>query len=643
MNRKGNKPVQQAAAKICPFHPKTPAIESYKSVSYMTIPQHSHARRQTSLLLVWLLGVLLPLYAQLQLKVQAPSQVSANQQYFQVRYTIQSDDASNFREPATSDFELLAAPGVSTYSNTINVNGRVSSSSSTTFTLTYRAKKKGKFTLPAASVQVGGKTIRSGAVTITVDGTPSSAPSAGGGASTPQPSGGQTAGSFSDKDLYVRASLDRTTVYEQEAVLLTYKFFAAPHVGLNNISLAEKPDFKGIVSQEIPIREIQPTREQIGGRTMITGVMQQYLLFPNQAGEVTVPSVTFDCQVIQQTAVEDMIDAFFNGGGRVGRTIKRTVQPMTFQVKALPQPQPADFAGGVGEFTIKGELVTPQPRANDVCTYRLTVSGKGNLRMLIAPTLPVPDGFDTFTPKTTDKTQLTASGITGEMVYEYTFVPRSMGPVTLPGISFSYFDVATQTYKTLRTEEIKMNVAKGTKSDEEYERERQNRASDIRDIHPSPEDGHTADGFWQSLSLRTILSFYLLLPLLYIGVTRALRRYQMGGASTAQGRSRKASRRARQQLKAAGDLLQKGEERTFYAAMLKALHGFLADKYGIALSEMTHERIEQALQAHATEEQRQRFMALIDTCEMAQYAPVGDAAHKEEAYRQALELMESIS
>ena len=643
MNRKGNKPVQQAAAKICPFHPKTPAIESYKPVSYMITSDHSHAHRKSSLLVLWLLGALLPLYAQLQLKVQAPSLVSANQQYFQVRYTIQSDDASNFREPVTSDFELLAAPGVSTYSNTINVNGRVSSSSSTTYTLTYRAKKKGKFTLPAASVQVGGKTIRSRAVTITVDGTPSSAPSAGGGASTPQPSGGQTAGSFSDKDLYVRASLDRTTVYEQEAVLLTYKFFAAPHVGLNNISLAEKPDFKGIVSQEIPIREIQPTREQIGGRTMITGVMQQYLLFPNQAGEVTVPSVTFDCQVIQQTAMEDMIDAFFNGGGRVGRTIKRTVQPMTFQVKALPQPQPADFAGGVGEFTIKGELVTPQPRANDVCTYRLTVSGKGNLRMLIAPTLPVPDGFDTFTPKTTDKTQLTASGITGEMVYEYTFVPRSMGPVTLPGISFSYFDVATQTYKTLRTEEIKMNVAKGTKSDEEYERERQNRASDIRDIHPAPEDGHTADGFWQSLSLRTIISFYLLLPLLYIGVTRALRRYQMGSASTAQGRSRKASRRARQQLKAAGDLLQKGEERTFYAAMLKALHGFLADKYGIALSEMTHERIEQALQAHATEEQRQQFMALIDTCEMAQYAPVGDAAHKEEAYRHALELMESIS
>ena len=136
MNRKGNKPVQQTAANICPFHPKTPASESYKSVSYMTIPQHSHARRQTSLLLVWLLGMLLPLYAQLQLQVQAPSHISANQQYFQVRYTIQSDDASNFREPATSDFELLAAPGVSTYSNTINVKGRVSSSSSTTYTLT---------------------------------------------------------------------------------------------------------------------------------------------------------------------------------------------------------------------------------------------------------------------------------------------------------------------------------------------------------------------------------------------------------------------------------------------------------------------------------------------------------------------------
>lgn len=608
----------------------------------MTIPQHSHARRQSSLLLVWLLGMLLPLYAQLQLKVQAPSQVSVNQQYFQVRYTIQTDDASNFREPTTGDFELVAAPGVSTYSNTSIVNGHVSSSSATTFTLTYRAKKNGKFTLPAASVQVGGKTIRSAAVTISVNGTANSAPSAGGGASSQQSAGGQTAASLSDKDLYVRASLDRTTVYEQEAVLLTYKFFAAPHVGLNNVSLAAKPDFKGIVSQEIPIREIQPVREQIGGRTMITGVMQQYLLFPNQAGEVTIPSITFDCQVIQQTAMEDMIDAFFNGGGRVGRTLKRSVPPMTFQVKALPKPQPADFAGGVGEFTIKGELITPQPKANEVCTYRLTVSGKGNLRMLIAPNLPVPDGFDTFTPKTTDKTQLTIDGITGEMIYEYTFVPRNVGPATLPGISFAYFDVPTQSYKTLRTDEIRMNVAKGTKSDEEYERERQNRASDIRDIHPASADGATASSFWESLSLRSILTFYLLLPLLYIGVTRALSHYRTGGATSAQGRSRKASRRARQQLKAAGNLLQKGDERAFYAALLNALHGFLADKYGIALSEMTHERIEQVLQQHTSEEQCQQFMSIIDTCEMAQYAPVGDAAHKEETYRQALELLDSI-
>lgn len=198
----------------------------------------------------------------------------------------------------------------------------------------------------------------------------------------------QRAGSrVSERDLFIDVTPSRTRVKEQEAVLLTYRVHARAGVGLSNTMLANKPDFKNLISHEIPLpgNQIQTTIEQRGGLTYRTGVILQYVVFPQIAGEVKIPSITFDCSVEQEAPNMSLIDAFFNGGGRIGVQVKRKVSELTISVDKLPEPRPADFAGGVGHMTMEGSLTNPQIRTNDVATYRIRIKGIGNLKLLTAP------------------------------------------------------------------------------------------------------------------------------------------------------------------------------------------------------------------------------------------------------------------
>lgn len=212
---------------------------------------------------------------------------------------------------------------------------------------------------------------------------------------------------MTQRDLFIDVTPNRTRIREQEAVLLTYRIHVRAGVALSNTSLTQKPDFKGLISQEIPLpgNQIQTTIEHRGGATYRTGTILQYVVFPQKAGRITIPSITFDCAVLQQDHTMDLADAFFNGGGTVGVQVRRKVPEITLQVDALPQPKPANFSGAVGKFNLQGKLLTPNVRTNDVATYRITLNGLGNMKLISAPTVNFPKDFDTYDPKTNEKQQ----------------------------------------------------------------------------------------------------------------------------------------------------------------------------------------------------------------------------------------------
>ena len=48
----------------------------------------------------------------------------------------------------------------------------------------------------------------------------------------------------------------------------------------------------------------------------------------------------------------------------------------------------------------------------------------------------------------------------GSKVIEYLAIPRHAGEFTIPSIEFTYFDLKTQSYKTLKSEPYNLHVAK---------------------------------------------------------------------------------------------------------------------------------------------------------------------------------------
>ena len=146
----------------------------------------------------------------------APKSVAVNQQ-FRLTYVVNSGDVSEPSIPDIEGFEILVGPSSSRQTSMRNINGKVTHSSSVTFTYILMATREGEFTLPAATISVNGKKITSNSLKIKVFPGDDSSSSSTGQQSNQRSSSVQHRAStdISKDDLFVLATLNKTNVYEQ--------------------------------------------------------------------------------------------------------------------------------------------------------------------------------------------------------------------------------------------------------------------------------------------------------------------------------------------------------------------------------------------------------------------------------------------
>lgn len=169
--------------------------------------------------------VVLPLEAQT-IRVNAPSQVKKGEN-FRVEYYVPTQNVSAFKlGDIPSGLELIAGPSESRQSSYQYINGKSSSSSSITYTIILNANKNGKFTVSPFRVTISGRTIASSSATINVSGVSK------GGNGAPamhnyydNNSQGFQGNGIGKKELFIKVSANKSTVYEQEPILLTYKVY----------------------------------------------------------------------------------------------------------------------------------------------------------------------------------------------------------------------------------------------------------------------------------------------------------------------------------------------------------------------------------------------------------------------------------
>lgn len=576
----------------------------------------------------------------------APDAVAVGDQ-FRLSYTVTTQQVRDFRAPSIKGFDVLMGPSRSQQSSMQIINGKTTSTSSITFTYILMATAEGDFTIPGATITANGNQLVSNSVKIKVlpaDQAAESSSGNGGGRSGGSTSRASSGTSVSNTDLFITATASKTTVYEQEAFLLTYKIYTL--VDLRMFDNVKLPDFKGFHSQEVELpNDRRWGLEHYKGRNYQTTVYRQFVLFPQQSGKLTIDAARFDAVIDKATGVSDPFEAFFNGGANVVQVKKSIVTPqLTIDVKALPAGKPMDFTGGVGEFNITSSINSTNVKTNDAVTVKLVISGTGNLKLLSNPEVKFPEDFEVYDPKVDNKFRLTNAGLSGSKVIEYLAIPRSAGTYKIPAVTFSYFDVNSRSYKTLTTEEYELHVEKGEGNANQTIANFTNKEDlkvlneDIRfikqnDVVLSPKGVF----FFGSL---TCYLFYLIPGIAFIVFFVMYRKQIAANSNIAKMRTKKANKVAVKRMKLAGKLLEENKKDTFYDEVLKALWGYISDKLSIPVSRLSKDNIEEELRNYGVDDALiKEFLDVLNNCEFARFAPGDDNQAMDKIYSASLEVI----
>lgn len=577
---------------------------------------------------------------------QAPKSVVVNQQF---RLTFKVNRA-NVKEPVIpeiTDFSILTGPHSSTQRNWQSINGKMESSESVTFTYILLAEKEGEFRIPAASIMVDGKKYNSNPLRVKVlPPDQNSSPQNQGGGSNAQMQRSSTSTNISDDDLFVRATLSMAKVYEQEAVLLTYKVYST--VNLTNLS-NPTPDLKGFHIQEVQLpREKQFELEHYNGRNYQTIVWRQFVLFPQHSGVLEIPSLTFESVVaVQSRRNLDPFEMMFNGGPAYVEVKKNlTSNTLSLDVKKLPSGKPSGFSGGVGQFNLSSTISAQDVKTNEEITLRVKVDGIGNMKLVGTPVMDFPSEFEVYDPIINNKFNLKTNGFAGEKVFEYVITPRASGVYVIPPARFVYFDPLSDSYKTVEGTSYTIEVEKGKEQvapTATYIGKEASKvlASDIRHIKLGVKEGSKAKAdFYASTTYYLLYFIPLLLFVVYVAVHR---KRVIENANISLVRTKKANKVAVKRLKVAKTLLKQNRINEFYDEILKTLWGYMSDKMNIPLSLLSKDNVAAELEKRGADASLvEKLHTVLNEAEFARYAPGDASATMDKVYEMSMNVIDKM-
>lgn len=569
-------------------------------------------------------------------------------QRFNLTFTLNNAESDNVQLPleSLSDFTILYGPQQSTSQSFQSINGQVTRNSATTYTYVLMPKKEGSYTISSAKATVGDKIVRSNALVIKVIKGEANA-----NQNAQQAQSSSNGMKINDDDLFIRTELSKTKMYEQEQFIATTKVYY--RVGLRGFDDYKLPEYKGFISQEIEVPEAKrQSKENVNGKVYNTYILKQCVLIPQKSGaqELEKGNIT----AVVQVRVQGGGGGFFGDMFASYRELKKnlTIPGVKINVQELPKNgKPADFSGAVGSFSMNTSI-TPEDgyKTNDAITIKVKINGSGNLKYAKDPKITFPTDFELYDPKVTAKIKASDAGLNGTKEIEYLAIARYPGEYIIPSAEFSYFDIKSKTYKTLKTPEYKINVEKGAETSDNQtvvsnftnkESIKYIGTNDIRFINTKDLTTYPKDDY-----LFGSLAFYLwfIIPLaLFIIAYLFLRKLAEENSNMVLVRKKKANKQALKRLAKAKSFLDQDDLKSFYDETIKAITGFVGDKFNIPLAQQNKEAMEEILKGKGLKEETiVNFSAILDTCQFARFAPTAVKGSPSDIYNDAIALINSI-
>lgn len=506
----------------------------------------------------------------------------------QVQLTFTQKNVSRRVEgPKIDGLKLLYGP--STSNSTSIYNG--SRSTEVSYTFTYQVLSKKSVQIPSFEIDGTAGPLQSKPFVLRV---------VERGA---KPSGGKS-GNLGNLACIIEASKNK--VYIGEPIVVSFKIFnRATNLDVRKFNIPETP---GFWKEEIDIPDPRWEPQVVSGQRYNVATVKKLVLFPQKTGKLLIDG--FDLVGYMRTS-------FFDG-----KNVTANADPITIDVKPLPEPIPADFLGAFSQLKVTPKQTGNSCSTNEAITYDLTFSGQGNIKFVQEPPLTWPGEFEVFDPEVIDRITVNSQGESGSRTFRYVVIPRAPGNYDLPVPGGSWFNTKTRNYATLNASPLKLTVS--TSATEASGQVNYNSKTDVQVLN---QDIHFIQSEWNGPCLPRnrwdnrgqLASGLLAIGPLLLGLSFAVRRRRdEDEKNPLTARKRRAKTTVRHELNEAKKQLEMPER--FYPALGSGLESYLMAKLQWNASQLTRSALDEALEIHVPS-LREKWKVLLDDLDIARYAP----------------------
>lgn len=540
---------------------------------------------------------------------------------FQISFSA-NGDIDRFRAPSFNGLRILSGPNQSSSSSVQMINGQFSQSKTISYNYYATALNEGSLEIGSASAKVDGKDVKSNPIKLSV------------GKANPKSENNVL--DLSDK-VFIKSHINKTKLYQGEQLVVSYKLYSK--INLANIDIKALPELNGFWKEEVETSS-RPTVKAIDGVNYNVWEISRMIVIPQRSGflEIDPMQATITVQVKNNRKRNDPFRdpfGFFDSY----QNIDEHLQSSNRKIEVLPLPKPpVNFSGAVGKFKLDASVDKKEGKTNEAISYKLTLSGSGNLPLIDKIPIEFPNDFEAYDPQLTDKSFTSKSGISGKRIFEHLLIPRYQGTYTIPAVDFIYFNTKNKKYETLQTISFDIKVSKGKSDEGNYRPAEELQESTNNRLH-----GIKKTASWQKKdSFDLVSSWWYLIVVLFpiIGVIAFIIHQKLEEKSNADPVSRKyrkSLKKAQKRLKKAYILLKKGEKELFFEEIEKSLWLYFADKFNVDIAILSKDSIYSHFKKNGVQNKTtELFTQIINDCEFCRFAPSSlNANRMHEVYEKA--------
>lgn len=542
---------------------------------------------------------------------------------------VMNQDGDNFRPPSFQGFRVVGGPNQSVSNSWIN--GKRSYSKTYSYFLS--PQTRGNIKIGQATIEIEGQSYKTLPLEVLVT------------AAVSVPKDGNNADYVASENVHLVAEVSNANPYLNEAITVVYKMYVSHDVSITSSwREIDTPKYADFWSQNIDSQGNYKIYDgKYNGEDYRYVILRTTVLYPQKTGKLNIEPLTLDVPIDVPGSRRDLF------GRRLTTRVNKTISAGNRSINVKPLPlngKPDNFAGAVGDFKFEVSTNKVTLDANEAFEFQTKVTGNGNLKLFDLPSTKLPSSLEVYEPEHEEKVRTTSSGMSGSIIETYTVVPQYKGNYPIRPLTFSFFDPKTETYKTITSQEIIINVENGpvtANKEETTTNDKQAKTAVLSkdqfkyiklnaDLEPMNQGSFFKSPlFWSLLGAP-----FLLIPLFIIGGKKRRQRL----ADVEGNKLRKADRLARKYLSEAKKNI--GDQVIFYESLERALHNYLKAKLNIETSDFSKEGISGLLIERGVHTDKVgAFIGLLKSCEFARYTPTSDVEIQSD-YNKAVEVISGI-